>query len=96
MMKAKKRSDDQIVSQILEICMNGAGKTRIIYQANLNFLKVCQYLENMIRNGLISQTPLGSRVIYRTTAKGVELNQRIQKLQIEMDALRECLLNAEA
>lgn len=96
MMKAKKRSDDQIVSQILEICMDGAGKTRIIYQANLNFLKVSQYLENMIKNGLISQTPLGSRVIYKTTVKGVELNQRIQKLQIEIDALRECLLDAEA
>jgi predicted transcriptional regulator len=96
MMKAKKRSDDQIVSQILEICMYGAGKTKIIYQANLNFLKVSQYLENMINNGLISQTPLGSRMIYMTTAKGVELNQRIQKLQIEIDALRECLINAEA
>ncbi len=95
-MKAKKRSDDQIVLQILEICMNGAGKTKIIYQANLNFLKVSQYLENMIKNGLISQTPLGSRVIYKATAKEVELNQRIQKLQVEIDALRECLLNAEA
>lgn len=95
-MKAKKRSDDQIVSQILEICMNGAGKTRIIYQANLNFLKVSHYLENMIRNDLISQTPLGSRVIYKTTAKGIELNQRIQELQIEIGALKECLLDAEA
>ncbi len=92
----KKRTDDQIISQILEICMNGAGKTKIIYQANLNFLKVSRHLENMVKNGLISEIPIGSRVIYKTTSKGVELNQRFQKLQGEIDALRACLLNAEA
>ncbi len=95
-MKMKKRSNDQIVSQILEICMNGAGKTKIIYQANLNFSKVSHHLENMVKNGVISEIPLGSRVIYKTTPKGVELNQKFQKLQIEIEALRACLLSAEA
>jgi predicted transcriptional regulator len=95
-MKMKKRSDDLIVSQILEICMNGAGKTRIIYQANLNSLKVNYYLENMVKNGLISEIPSGSRSIYKTTSKGWELNQKFQKLQIEIDALRSCLLDIEA
>lgn len=95
-MKMKKRSDDQIVSQILEICMNGAGKTRIIYQANLNSAKVNCYLECMIKNGLISETPHGARSLYKTTPKGVDLNQKFQKLQIEMDALRSSLLDIEA
>ena len=32
-----KRSRQEIISQILEICTNGASKTQIVYQANLNF-----------------------------------------------------------
>jgi len=94
-MKIKKRSDDQIVSQILEICANGAGKTRIIYQANLNSLKVNHYLESMVKNDLIIEIPCGSRSIYKTTPRGLELNQRFQSLQTEIDALRLCLLDAE-
>jgi predicted transcriptional regulator len=95
-MKIKKRSDDQIVSQIFEICTDGAGKTRIIYQANLNSLKVNHYLESMIKNDLITEIPCGSRTIYKTTPKGLELNQRFLKLQTEIDALRLCLLDAKA
>jgi predicted transcriptional regulator len=95
MIKTKKRSDDLIISQILEVCMNGAGKTRIIYQANLNSLKVNHYLDNMIKNGLIIEIPYGSRSIYKTTPKVLELNQRLQRLQIEIDALRSSLLDAE-
>ncbi len=96
MMKMKKRSDDQVISQILEICMNGAGKTRILYQANLNSIKVNYYLESMIKSGLISEIPCGSRHIYKTTPRGVELNEKFQKLQNEIDALRSCLLDVEA
>lgn len=92
----KRRSDDLIVSQILDICMNGAGKTKILYQANLNSLKVNQYLENMIKNGLITEIPSGSRMTYKTTSKGLELNLKFQRLQMEIDTLRACLLDAEA
>ena len=39
-----KRSRDLIISQILFICAKGANKTRIVYQANLNFRTVDPYL----------------------------------------------------
>jgi predicted transcriptional regulator len=32
-----RRSREEIVSEILDVCLNGANKTRIVYQANLNF-----------------------------------------------------------
>ena len=38
-----KRSRDTIISHILDICANGASKTRIVYQANLNFRTALPY-----------------------------------------------------
>ncbi len=92
----KKRSDDLVASQILDICMNGAGKTKILYQANLNSIRVDQYLENLIRNRLISKVPCGSRVLYKTTNEGSELNLKFHRLQMEMNELRASLLDSKA
>ncbi len=47
-----KRNPNVVTAQILEICANGAGKTRIIYQANLNSATGTQYLDNLTKNGL--------------------------------------------
>jgi len=92
----KKRSGDLVASQILDICMNGAGKTKILYQANLNSIRVDQYLENLIRNRLISKVPCGSRVLYKTTHEGSELNLKFHQLQTEMNELRASLLDSKA
>lgn len=48
-----KRSKHAIVSEILGICMSGASKTRIVYQANLNFRTVNPYIDLLIKNNLI-------------------------------------------
>ncbi|MDD1736625.1 MAG: winged helix-turn-helix domain-containing protein, partial [Methanothrix sp.] len=45
-----KRSRHEILSKILKICLNGASKTRIVYQANLNFRTVNPYLQTLIKN----------------------------------------------
>ncbi len=75
-----KRSKPEIVSEILEICRDGANKTRIVYQANLNFRTVNPYLNILIKNHLI-EASLGE---YKTTEKGAnllgDLNQVNDKL----------------
>ncbi len=85
-----------IASQILEICQNGAGKTKILYQANLNSSKVNQYLDNLVKNEFIAEIPAGNRMIYRTTTKGMELKKRIDQLQNEIDEIHDNLFKAEA
>lgn len=85
-----------IVSQILEICEDGAGKTKIVYQANLNSTKVTQYLANLIRSGLIAEIPQGSRVMYRTTFKGMEFRKRYEQLQNEIDELHSYIFEVPA
>ena len=48
-----RRSTDQIIAQILEIClMPGVAKTRMVYQANLNFDRLCLNLSLLTGRGL--------------------------------------------
>jgi predicted transcriptional regulator len=75
-----KRSKDAIISQILDICSNGANKTRIVYQANLNFKTVIPYIDLLIKNGLL-ETRRDSTVTYTTTTKGTKLLNDFRSIQ---------------
>lgn len=84
---ANKRNLNVVTAQILEICSEGAGKTRVIYQANLNSTTGKEYLNNLMRNGFIEAIPEGSRVIYRTTSKGKELQEKLEQFKSMMEHL---------
>jgi len=71
-----KRSKHEIISEILKVCLNGASKTRIVYQANLNFKTVDPYLRMLIQNNLL-ETDVGEHTVYRTTKQGVNLEETI-------------------
>ena len=75
-----KRSRQEIILQILEICMNGASKTKIVYKVNLNFKTVNPYLDLLIKNGLI-QVNEGGAIVYETTPKGIELMESIKRVR---------------
>jgi predicted transcriptional regulator len=75
-----KRSKQEIFSQILDICMNGANKTRIVYQANLNFRTVNPYLDILIKNEHLIETGQGEQILYQTTQKGKDLLETINKV----------------
>ncbi len=74
-----KRSRNEIISQILEICKNGASKTKIVYQANLNFNSVNPYLDLLIKNDLIRVNE-GRAILYDTTPKGIRLLETIKQI----------------
>lgn len=81
-----KRSKHTIISQILEICDGGASKTRIVYQANLNFKTVNPYIELLTRNGLI-ESKSGRIVLYKTTNKGLKLQENFKQMHSELSIL---------
>ncbi len=81
-----KRSKHTIISQILEICDGGASKTRIVYQANLNFKTVNPYIELLTRNGLI-ESKSGRIVLYKTTDKGLKLQENFKQMHSELSIL---------
>lgn len=80
-----KRSRDVIISQILDICAKGASKTRIVYQANLNFRTINPYLDLLTKNGLIN-VKKEQTLIYETTPKGFELLDNFKQIQRELSS----------
>ena len=77
-----KRSRDTIVSQILEICRDGASKTKIVYQGNLNFRTVNPYLDLLTGKGMII-TNDGKPKIYKTTTHGLKMLEHFKYIQDE-------------
>lgn len=79
-----KRSRGKIINQILGICSKGATKTRIVYQANLNFKTVNPYIDLLMKSGLIDLRS-GQNKIYMTTARGSELMESFKAIQREIE-----------
>ena len=66
-----RRSRLEVIADILAEALNGANKTRIMYRANLNFLRFDRYLSDLLDKGLIvRKNTSDGRVIYRTTDRG--------------------------
>jgi len=68
---ATRRDKLNILVEILNIAKKGAPKTRIMYQANMSFAGISDYLPLLIKNRLLSKTSEGKRTIYRSTDKGI-------------------------
>lgn len=68
----KRRHRDSIISEILRLAKGGAKQTHIMYGAKLSFTQVKEYISFLIESNLLEPfKKVGSRIIYKTTAKGV-------------------------
>ncbi len=77
-----KRSKDAIISQILDVCIEGASKTKIVYQSNLNFRTVIPYIDLLTKNGLLEvSTTNRPSVIFTTTPKGLKVLKDFKSIQ---------------
>jgi len=64
----KRRNSFEIIADILIIAKNGAKKTKIVYEGNLNFKLVNEYLRDLRKKGLIRK--VGRK--FKTTTKGLD------------------------
>ena len=82
---SKKRDQLQIVNEILKVAKRGASKTRIMYNANLSFKGVNQYLSFMMENALLLKAHEDCKSVYYASKKGLTFisgyNQLMQLLQ---------------
>jgi len=76
-----RRSRMDIIIDILQAANSGASKTKIVYQANLNFNLARQYLDLLREQGLIEVNPAGSS-IYKTTAQGRRYLEKASDLKL--------------
>ncbi len=73
-----RRNDLDICADILRVAQGGALKTRIVYQANLNFKIVKGYLQRLIANGMLDTNQEGR--LFVTTSMGVDFLERYRAL----------------
>jgi len=73
--KIRKRSDIDIMANILNETHKGAGKTRIMYRCNLSHTQLQVYLKLLLGMGFLASRPVkvsSELGLFKTTAKGLK------------------------
>jgi predicted transcriptional regulator len=78
----RRRSDIEIISDMLEVGENGAGKTQIMYGANMSYSQIQKYLGFLMGHGFIDKMKMGNpSVTYQVTDSGLKLLELISNLK---------------
>ncbi|MGA3289133.1 MAG: winged helix-turn-helix domain-containing protein [Candidatus Bathyarchaeia archaeon] len=70
-MRSKRRNGFDITRDILQVCVDGANKTHIVYAANLNSKRINRYLKFCVDTKLLTEQFNGAHFDYHTTPEGV-------------------------
>lgn len=82
----KRRSNIQIIRDMLKVGENGAGKTEIMYSVNMSYSQIQKYLNFLITHGFIDKVHVGNpSVTYRVTNKGLSLLKSIDAVLEVLD-----------
>ncbi|HEY4711745.1 MAG TPA: winged helix-turn-helix domain-containing protein [Dehalococcoidia bacterium] len=74
----RRRSNIEIIADMLRVGGNGAGKTEIMYSANMSYAQIQKYLGFLLSHGFINKVEMGNPVVtYQVTDKGGELLKNI-------------------
>ena len=78
---SRRRSDIEIIAEMLKVGENGAGKTKIMYNANLSYTQIQKYLGFLMGQGFIAKMAMGNpSVTYQVTESGAKLLESITNL----------------
>ena len=70
----------EIIADILEVAKEGQLKTRILYDGNLSFAQLNEYLALMIKMGLLEVNMDNEKRVYRTTNKGFKYLESYEEI----------------
>ncbi len=68
-LRRKKRSKYEIIHDVLDQCQTGSKKTWVMYRANLSYDLTTEYLDDLVKSGLVEPKD----GLYYTTDKGKQL-----------------------
>jgi predicted transcriptional regulator len=78
-----RRSNIEIIADMLRVGNNGngAGKTEIMYSANMSYAQIQKYLAFLMDQGLVNRVEVGNPSIkYQVTDKGNRLLENIDDI----------------
>jgi len=74
-----RRSNIEVIADMLRL--GEAGKTEIMYSANMSYAQLQKYLNFLLRLGLIDKVTVGNPIVtYRVTQKGLRLLRSIDSI----------------
>jgi len=77
----KRRSNIQIIADMLRVGENGAGKTEIMYTANMSYSQIQKYLDYLVSQGFIHKVNMDNTMVaYQVTDTGLKLLKVIDTL----------------
>ena len=77
----RRRSSIQIIADMLRVGENGAGKTEIMYTANMSYSQIQRYLDYLVGQGFIDRVDMDNTMVaYRVTNSGFKLLKAIDTL----------------
>ena len=83
----RRRSSIEVIADMLRL--GEAGKTEIMYSANMSYFQLQKYLSFLLQLGLIDKVAVGNPVVtYRVTKKGLRLLRNIDSI-LEVLELKE-------
>jgi len=78
----QRRSDIEIIADMLKVGENGAGKTEIMYSVNMSYRQIQKYLGYLMGQGFIDKMKMGNpSVTYQVTDNGLKLLQLISSIK---------------
>ncbi len=77
-----RRSNIEIIADMLKVGENGAGKTEIMYSTNMSYSQIQKYLGFLISHGFITKMKMGNpSVTYHVTESGLKLLKSIDSVR---------------
>lgn len=77
----RRRSNIEIIADMLKVGESGAGKTKIMYSANMSYSQIQKYLDFLMGQGFIDKVDLGGPVAsYQVTESGLKLLRLINSI----------------
>ncbi len=70
----QRRSDIEIIANMLKVGWEGAGKTEIMYSVNMSYSQIQKYLSYLVNKGFVDAIKINPPAVhYRITGKGQKL-----------------------
>jgi predicted transcriptional regulator len=83
---SRRRSNIEIIADMLRVGENGAGKTEIMYTANMSYSQIQKYLEYLVSQGFVNKVDMDNTMIaYQVTDTGLKLLKAIDSLMTMLE-----------
>ncbi|HYB04762.1 MAG TPA: winged helix-turn-helix domain-containing protein [Nitrososphaerales archaeon] len=81
------RSQEEIEASILESCRTPNVQHWIMVKARLGYDTFWKHMNDLLATGLMDERNEGSRTLYQTNAKGLELLEKLTEIEVTVRSL---------